>query len=400
MPTLLTLPFFSRHQKGDPGLKVDPGTLNVVKVGGQAVDMGVMVGWTVKTINDEPVEGEDFIYEFMDARRNGIARIAFQTNGIEAVAGLAALRQPAMATLARQLFDGLDMAGDGFIDDEEWDLGMNLVTKFTGSSDGAGFFGSEMMVREFEDGGDVHYDEFEYGLVGLIQIVGYRQMKSMLKKTVDYLPVHQKEVVMKLAAAGEVAGSADIERQIAREAWRNEGEMDLKIAVYEMRITFETDQFGKRIEGTRQIKTRYLPDHEGNNIVKVKPNMELVDQLVDFLPADFMFLRFPKIEGGEVTEWDNIKSCWQTYRVYGEGHTRIANLAADYIRGSNYKLRAPYPDGGIALTKVLPPSVNPGTYDFSMRSTYKGAQFNKAPVELFGLGERLAIFLLNPATQW
>merc|ERR1719213_1313545 len=116
----------------------------------------------------------------MDARRNGIARIAFQTNGIEAVAGLAALRQPAMATLARQLFDGLDMAGDGFIDDEEWDLGMNLVTKFTGSSDGAGFFGSEMMVREFE-----------YGLVGLIQIVGYRQMKSMLKKTVDYLPVHQ-----------------------------------------------------------------------------------------------------------------------------------------------------------------------------------------------------------------
>merc|ERR1719174_2130067 len=152
--------------------------------------MGVMVGWTVQTINDEPVTGEDFIYEFMDARRNGVARITFKRNGIEAISGCAALRQGTVAVLAHRLFDELDMDGGGYIDDEEWDLGMGLVAKFTGSPDGAGFFGTEIMVREFEDGGDVSYDEFEYGLVGLIQIVGYRKLKAMLQKTVEYLPTH------------------------------------------------------------------------------------------------------------------------------------------------------------------------------------------------------------------
>jgi hypothetical protein len=373
-------------------LKVDPGTLNVVKVAGQAVDMGVMVGWTVVAINDETVTGEDFIYDFMDARRNGIARIAFKTNGIQAIAGLAALRQPGMARLARALFDGIDMDGGGYIDDEEWDLGMNLVTKFTGSSDGVG---SEMMTREFEDGGDVSYDEFEYGLVGLIQLLGFRELKDNLEKAVAYLPTHQYEVVAKLAAEGGVAGSSEIKAQIEREAWRNEGEMDLKIAVYEMRITFESDMFGNRLEGTRKIKCEHLPGRSAT--VKVKPNMELVDQLVDFLPADFLTLRFGKtIEGGQMTEWDVDKGKWVTYRVYGDGHTRISNLAADFIKDHKHRLRAAYPDDGIALTKVLPAGVPPGTYEFARRNNYKGAQFDKAPVQLFGRGERLAIFLLNP----
>ena len=71
---------------------------------------------------------------------------------------------------------------------------MNLVTKFTGSSDGVG---TEMMTREFEDGGDVSYDEFEYGLVGLIQLLGFRELKDNLEKAVAYLPTHQYEVIVR-----------------------------------------------------------------------------------------------------------------------------------------------------------------------------------------------------------
>merc|ERR1719463_575505 len=68
--------------------------------------------------------------------------------------------------------------------------------------------------------------------------------------------------------------------------------------------------------------------------------MELVDQLVDFLPADFLTLRFGKtIEGGQMTEWDVDKGKWVTYRVYGDGHTRIAKLAADFIKDHKHRLR-------------------------------------------------------------
>merc|ERR1712182_145631 len=128
--------------------------------------------------------------------------------------------------------------------------------------------------------------------------------------------------------------------------------MEMNVVVYELQITFETDMFGKRLEGTRQLKSTYLPDRKAT--VTVKPNMELVDQLVDFLPADFLTLRFGKNlkdETEQITEWDGKNGQWVTYRVYGEGHTRIANLAADYLKGNSFRLRAPHPDVGVALTK-------------------------------------------------